>query len=279
MLEEKHVFESSNGPLDARYCNAGAGTPLVVIANGHNGFFNYGMFPFIRKYLAGNGISSIGFNYSHSGIVGESDVFDDLERYGKNCRRLEKEDLFRVLEIVSAQFTQHQQVYILAHSMGGIATVFAAKEAAEQKIPLHGAILLNCLSTLNVRSEAVLENWKRERVWLLRNNRTLQDLPQGEEYLEETLTSAGNGPWNPEPVVRSLQIPLLILHGDEDESVPVWHSEHLYAWSKGNHPETRFELIPGATHTLNTKHPFAGETPQLMDFLERTKAWISAPFP
>lgn len=275
MEEQQHVFESKNGPLDARYNNAGAGTPLVVIANGHNGFFNYGMFPFIRQYLTENGISSIGFNYSHSGIVGESDVFEDLERYRKNCRRLEKEDLLSVLRIVSEQFTHHPRVYVLAHSMGGIATVFAAKEAAEQGIPLHGAILLNCLSTLSVRSEAVLENWKRERVWLLRNNRTLQDLPQGEEYLEETLASAGNGPWNPEPVVRSLHIPLLILHGDEDESVPVWHSEHLYAWSKDNHPETRFELIPGATHTLNTKHPFEGATPQLLDGLQRITNWLS----
>ena len=275
MQEEKYVFESKNGPLDARYSNAGAGTSLVVIANGHNGFFNYGMFPFIRSYLAENGISSIGFNYSHSGIVGESDVFDDLERYRKNCRRLEKEDLLTMLEIVSEQFTQHPHVYLLAHSMGGIATVFAAKEAAEKGIPLHGAILLNCLSTLNVRSEAVLENWKRERVWLLRNNRTLQDLPQGEEYLEETLASAGNGPWNPEPIVRSLRIPLLILHGDEDESVPVWHSEQLYAWSKDNHPKTHFELIPGATHTLNTKHPFAGETPQLLVSLQQITNWLS----
>lgn len=274
MQEQKHVFESKNGPLDARYNNAGAGTPLVIIANGHNGFFNYGMFPFVRQYLAENGISTIGFNYSHSGIVGESDVFDDLERYRKNCRRLEKEDLLTVLRIASDEFSQHPKVFILAHSMGGIATVFAAKEAAEKNIPLHGAILLNCLSTLNVRSESVLENWKTNGVWLLRNNRTLQDLPQGEEYLQETLASAGNGSWNPESAVRSLRIPLLILHGDEDESVPVWHSEHLYAWSKGHHPDTRFELIPGATHTLNTKHPFEGETPQLLDALQRMTNWL-----
>lgn len=272
--EQQYVFESKNGPLDARYSNAADGTPLVIIANGHNGFFNYGMFPFVRQFLAENGISSIGFNYSHSGIVGESDVFEDLERYRKNCRRLEKEDLLTVLRIVSEQFSQHPKIFILAHSMGGIATVFAGKEAAENNIPLHGAILLNCLSTLNVRSEAVLENWKNKGVWLLRNNRTLQDLPQGEEYLQETLASAENGPWNPEPVVRSLRIPLLVLHGDEDESVPVWHSEHLFAWSKDHHPATRFELIPGATHTLNTKHPFEGATPQLLDALQRMTNWL-----
>jgi alpha-beta hydrolase superfamily lysophospholipase len=274
MEEEKRIFESKNGPLDARYSNAGAGTPLIIIANGHNGFFNYGMFPFIRNYLREQGISAIGFNYSHSGIEGESDVFKDLERYRKNCRRLEKEDLLTVLGSASEQFPQHPKVFILAHSMGGIATVFAAQEAAENGIPLHGAILLNCLSTLNVRSESVIENWKKNGVWLLRNNRTLQDLPQGEEYLQETLGSAGNGPWNPKSTVHSLRIPLLILHGDEDESVPVWHSEHLYAWSKEQHPDTRFELIAGGTHTLNTKHPFAGATPQLIAALGKIKQWL-----
>lgn len=273
---ERKAFQLSNqnGQINGIYRNAGTGTPLVVIANGHNGFYNYGMFPHIQQTLVKNGISSVAFNYTHSGIVGENDFFEDLEKYGKNCRRLEKEDLLFVLEQVPTKFPDHSNIIILAHSMGGVATVFAAKEAAEKGIQLDGAVLLNCLSTLDVRSEEVMENWKRNRIWLIRNNRTLQDLPQGEEYLEETIASRGNGKWNPEPVVRSLKIPLLIAHGDTDESVPVWHGERLFEWSTGNHPRTEFYSIRNGSHTLGTKHPFEGTNPVLEDFLQTAIKWI-----
>lgn len=267
-------FDSPNGTINGIYRNAGNDSPLVVIANGHNGFYNYGMFPYIQQTLVENGISSVAFNYTHSGIVGETDFFEDLEKYGKNCRRLEKEDLLFVLQQVKNSFPNHSSVFVLAHSMGGIATVFAAKEAAENGIKLDGAILLNCLSTLDVRSEEVMEKWKRDRVWLIRNNRTLQDLPQGEEYLEETIASRGAGSWNPEPVVRSLRIPLLVAHADTDESVPIWHGEKLVEWSAGNHPLTHFHCIQNGSHTLNTKHPFEGTNPILDGFLKTAIEWI-----
>lgn len=267
-------FDSPNGTINGIYRNAGNDSPLVVIANGHNGFYNYGMFPYIQQTLVENGISSVAFNYTHSGIVGENDFFEDLEKYGKNCRRLEKEDLLFVLQQVKNSFPIHSSVFVLAHSMGGIATVFAAKEAAENGIKLDGAILLNCLSTLDVRSEEVMEKWKRDRVWLIRNNRTLQDLPQGQEYLEETIASSGAGSWNPEPVVRSLRIPLLVAHADTDESVPIWHGEKLVEWSAGNHPLTHFHCIQNGSHTLNTKHPFEGPNPILDGFLKTAIEWI-----
>jgi pimeloyl-ACP methyl ester carboxylesterase len=273
---ERYAFQfiSPNGQINGIYRHAGSATPLVVIANGHNGFYNYGMFPYIQQTLAANGISSVAFNYSHSGIVGENDFFEDLAKYGKNCRRLEKEDLLFVLEQIPTAFPNHSSLTILAHSMGGIATVFAAKEAAEKGILLSGAVLLNCLSTLAVRSEEVMEKWKRDRVWLIRNNRTLQDLPQGEEYLNETIASSGFGNWNPEPIVRSLQIPLFVAHGDADESVPAWHGERLFEWSSGNHPRTAFYSIKNGSHTLGTKHPFEGPNPVLDDFLQAAVKWI-----
>ena len=142
----------------------------------------------------------------------------------------------------------------------------------EKNIPLHGLILLCCLCTLNVRSAEVIENWKKNGVWLIRNNRTQQDLPQGKEYLEETL--AAEGKWNLEPVIRNLELPILVAHSELDESVPLRHGETLFGWCKGRHPRTEFFLIPNGSHTLNTKHPFDGPTPQLETFLAQAKCWI-----
>lgn len=276
-MQQKIHFETANGTIDGVYVNAGPGTPLVIIANGHNGFFNYGMFPYIRQSLLESGISSIGFNYTHSGIVGDADVFEDLERYGKNCRRLETEDLLFVLEkAAEAPFDRHPEKYILAHSMGGIATTFAAKAAIDKDVSLHGLILLCCLSTLNVRSSEIIENWKRNGVWYIRNNRTQQDLPQGKEYLEETL--AADGKWNLEPVLKAWKLPVLVAHSEHDESVPLRHGETLFDWCRGNHPRTECYVIPNGSHTLNTKHPFEGPTEQLETFLAKAKQWLKSDF-
>jgi pimeloyl-ACP methyl ester carboxylesterase len=273
MQRQHFEWNSPNGAIAGIYADAGPQTPLVIIANGHNGFYNYGMFPYIQQSLHGAGISSIAFNYSHSGIVGETDVFEDLERYGKNCRRLEKEDLlFALRQTRTAPFEKHSGTFILAHSMGGIATVFAAREAMEAAIPLSGLILLCSLSTLNVRPQAIMEEWQRNGVYYIRNNRTLQDLPQGTEYLHETLAS--EGAWNLEPIVRSLQLPILVAHSGLDESVPLKHGEALYSWAKDNHSATELFMVPNGSHTLNTKHPFAGTTEQLEAFLAHTLKWI-----
>jgi dipeptidyl aminopeptidase/acylaminoacyl peptidase len=77
-----------------------------------------------------------------------------------------------------------------------------------------------------------------------------------------------------EPVVRSLKVQVLIAHGEEDESVPLRHGEALFSWSKANNPQSELFLIPEASHTLNTKHPFAGPTLQLETFLDKAKSWI-----
>lgn len=274
MKETPMIFHTPNGRIDARYMNAGNHTPLVIIANGHNGFFNYGMFPYIRQQLCACGISSLGFNYSHAGIIGESDVFEDLERYGRNCRRLEKEDLLYVLE-EAVKMTGHPRRFILAHSMGGIATVFAAAEAQQANCCPDGIILLCALSTLNVRSDEAMREWKENNgVRLLLNNRTKQLLPQGREYFQETLESVPGGKWDSEPVVRSLKMPVLIAHAADDESVPFHHGELLYEWCGKNNGLNRLVSIPGAGHTLNTRHPFDGPSSQLSDFLTILQEWV-----
>jgi len=54
------------------------------------------------------------------------------------------------------------------------------------------------------------------------------------------------------PVRKTAQyrdIPILILHGDRDETVDISHSERLYAALKGQGIPVRFEVIPGYGHT------------------------------
>ncbi len=259
-----------NGLLEGRYCDAGATTPLVVIANGHNGFYNYGMFPCIQERLWENGISSFSFNYTHGGIEGDNDVFTRLDLYEQNCMRLEKEDIVFVLEQArGGQLGKHHRVFVFTHSLGGVPTVFAAKESAGRA---DGILLVSAVSKLDFWPQTLIDQWKETGVYYMRNNRTKQELPQGPEFLSEIL--AASGAWNMETAVKSLMLPVCVLHAANDEAVPLVHGEHLYDWCRNNHPANYFATIPGAGHTFNTRHPFEGPTPELEQLVAAAVKWI-----
>ncbi|MDP1727610.1 MAG: dienelactone hydrolase family protein [Bacteroidota bacterium] len=273
MQKQKLSFKHQNGTVDGIYLDAGTGSALVIIINGHNGFYNYGMFPYIQETLFRNGISSYSFNFSHGGVIGDSDYFDDLEKYEKNCMRLETEDLLSVLHhLKSGEFKQHPKVFLLAHSLGGVPAIFGSKKAQEEHIKIDGIILVSTIKSLDFWGKEITDAWKRNLVYFKKNNRTKQELPQGFEFLQEVLSC--NTHWNIETAIKLLKQPILIVYGEKDEAVSKDHAESLYAWSKEHNPDTLLKIIPNATHTFNTKHPFEGASDALIELLDLVVNWI-----
>src|SRR5207249_2606192 len=139
------------------------------ITNGSNGFYNYGMFPTIQETLYQKGISSVAYNFSHGGVEDGKDYFTQLDLYEKNCMRLEVEDLCGIVRNIYQEpfrFYPGQKLYLMAHSMGGIPTIFAAKRLNKENIKVNGIILLACVSTLDLYSKDEIDNWEKEKVWL-----------------------------------------------------------------------------------------------------------------
>lgn len=273
MQKEEISLTHANGTLDGIYMNAGKNTPLVIIANGHNGFYNYGMFPYIQENLYKSDMSSYSFNYSHGGVIEDTDYFDDLQKYEKNCMRLEKEDILCALQSYNTgKFGLHGKVFILTHSLGGAPTVFATEKAEQLQLKIDGIILICSVKTLRFWPSAMIDEWKEKGVYYKRNNRTQQDLPQGKEFLSEILAS--NDLWNIEATVKRIKVPILIVHGEKDEAVPLEHGEALFSWCKNNNPKNGIVIVANATHTFNTKHPFVGPTDELEEMLKVCKSWI-----
>ncbi len=273
MEKDLVIFEHDNGEVDGIYINAGSLTPLVIIVNGHNGFYNYGMFPYLQQRLLVNNISSYSFNYSHGGVKGDADIFEDLEKYERNCMRLETEDLLCVLRNSLKRFHHHSKVFLLAHSLGGIPALFGAKKAIEQNIDLQGIILASTVSTLNFWPADVLTEWASAGIYYKLNNRTKQNLPQGFEFLQEILKCDKN--WNVQDAIQSFTLPILIIHGNNDEAVGVEHAESLFEWMNKN-DKSQLKIIAGATHTYNTGHPFDKTSPELEDLINNCATWIHA---
>lgn len=274
-METKHFqIESPNGTIRGNFVSCGADSPIVLMACGHNGFYHFGMFPTIQQTFAEKGISSVAFNYTHCGISDEGDFFDDLERYKANCRRLEVEDLtFMAKQIGENElFHKPKQLFLFGHSMGGFSAMFASESIQQAGIKLSGIILLNSLRTLDVRTPEIMEEWKANGVYLRPNMRTKQDLPQGPEFLAETLAS--DTTWNMQKVVEKLLIPCFVAHAVDDESVPFEHGRTIFSWVYKNNVQNAFLPIPNAGHTLNTVHPMKRDSEELHFFCGQVIDWM-----
>lgn len=268
-------IESPNGTIRGNLASCGKDSPIVLMACGHNGFYHFGMFPTIQKYFAENGISSIAFNYSHCGISDDGDYFDDLESYKKNCRRLEVEDLTFMAKQLSenALFYKPNQLFLFGHSMGGFSAAFASKSIQDAGIPLSGIIFLNSLRTLNTRTPEIMEEWQANGVYFRSNMRTKQDLPQGPEFLAETIAS--DSTWNMQPIIESLTIPCFVAHAVDDEAVPFEHGRTIFSWVYKNNLKNGFLPIPHAGHTLNTTHPMKRDSDELQFFCGQVIDWMN----
>ena len=190
-------------------------------------------------------------------LKGDADYFEDLISYEKNCMRLEVEDVMCVLHnLHSGKFENHAGLFLLAHSLGGVPLIFSAKKAQDENIVINGIILVSTVKQLNFWPREMVDEWKQNKVYYKKNNRTKQLLPQGEEFLNEVLQS--DSKWNVENEIKKLQQPICILHGENDEAIPEEHGRSLFEWVHPFNKKSFLKIIPGATHTYNTKHPFEG---------------------
>ncbi len=276
MVEKKKIrFDFDHGTVNGIVARSPAPSPpLVILTNGHNGFYGYGMFPYIQDRLALAGISSFSYNFSHGGIE-EDDYFTRLDLYEKNCMRLETEDLVQVikgLEDSEIDYSKDRPLILMAHSLGGVPTVFAIKRLLGEGCPINGAILVSTVMTLGFRSKDQMDEWGKNNVLLQRNKRTGQMLPQGKEFLEETKNADGD--WSMQQALKYAKTNYLIIHGEKDEAVPVRHAISLNSWNEEYKNPTKLVIIPDATHTYNTRHPFTGPSIELNALTSVMSEWI-----
>ena len=268
-------FSTNNGSIIGRKINVESSRKIVILAAGHNGFYHYGMFPTIQETLANKGISSIAFNYTHCGISNDGSTFEDLEKYQKNCRRLEMEDICSVYHFIQSDdsFIHPMNIFLFAYSMGGLSATIASHYLQSKGNLINGLILLCSLKTLDVRSPEVMTEWKEKGVYFRHNPRTNQFLPQGSEFLEETLAS--DSTWNMERVCKELKMPVFVAHAKDDEAVPFDHSESIFSWITSNPNQNKFLAIPNAGHTLNTAHPNKRDSEEFQYFMEHLVEWVN----
>lgn len=244
---------------DASYIQNNAPKPVVVFTHGFKGFKDWGHFNLLAKYFAEAGYIFIKFNFSHNGTSVEDDTdLHDMEAFGNNNFCLELDDLKAVLDELHQPDGPVQQeemdlahIYLIGHSRGGGSVILKAAEDTRIKAVATWAGVNN----FNQRwDELELEPWKKEGVQWITNARTGQKMPLYYQIVENY--QANTHRLEIPKVIRNMKQPLLILHGEEDETLPVQMAHDLHTWKE----DAELQFIPAADHSFGGKHPYESDT-------------------
>lgn len=249
-------------------------SPIVVICHGFKGFKDWGFFPYIADSFAKHGLAAIRFNFSHNGVEGDSDFFSRLDFFAHNTFGKELEDLKAVLSAIEQGSLPYniqlnaKQIGILGHSRGASPTLLEG--------PLHPDVQ----ALVTWAGISCCERWEDEakRLWreqgrlVVTNLRTNQEMPIDVSVLDDLETNATS--YDILAHVRGLSIPYMVVHGDEDETVPFAEALQLHdATPRGLR---KLQIIPGANHTFGALHPFKGPSESLEDALRVSIEWFQS---
>lgn len=243
--------------------------PLIIFCHGFKGFKDWGHFNWVADSAAQQGLAFLKFNFSHNGINPNNlTELSDLEAFAENNYSIELFDLGKVIdyavENASVFNINPKDIYLVGHSRGGgIALLKAAEDKKVKKLALWAS-----LSEFDsfFRPDTI-EEWKKNGVVYAENKRTGQQLPLNKQFYDDYLKNKSM--LDVRKSAKMLEIPLLIIHGDQDESVNISHAEFLYNLVQ----HSIFIKVEGGNHTFGAKHPFNPETDgseMLDELLENT---------
>jgi uncharacterized protein len=229
MVVEKISFANSRGdtlsgvvhhPPDAIH---GA----VILCHGMESGKNSEKLVFLAETLAGRGILTLRFDFSY---VGESSgKFEDITYSG------EVDDLKAAYALVQSRRPGKSAIF--GSSMGGtVALLFAAQEPTVAALvtlaaPLHPEKFPSRISSSEQRQQ-----WRERRFTIYNGQRLNVSLLDDLERIDVPAAA------------RRIECPVLILHGDADEIVPVDEAYELHTCLPGS---KRLTIFPGADHRLS----------------------------
>ena len=253
--------------IDMRYPkDSVSNLPLLIFCHGFKGFKDWGCFPYMLDKIANAGIFTVSFNFSLNGVDNEKDNpidFDRLDNFAKNTFSEELDDLGCVIDFLEKEknkYTYNFDSLVLAgHSRGGgIAVLKTAEDERIKKL-----ITLASVAEFNRYGEETKRTWKERGYIEALNTRTKQKMRMNVSLLEDLEKNYSR--LNIREAMKSVNVPVLIVHGTEDLAVEKNEAETLY--NLCNKETARLIILEKTGHTFGAVHPYAGTTPQLEEVI------------
>lgn len=226
--------------------------PTVIFVHGYKGYKDWGAWNHMVPHFHAAGINLVKFNFSHNGGTVKNPVdFPDLEAFSKNTYSKELYDLNKVVENVRKRLKAEKrwdQVYLVGHSRGGADVILHAARDHNIKKMVTWAAVSNIFERFP--SGEALEHWKKEGVRFEKNKRTKQDMPVRIDIYNDAYHNQSK--LDVMSAASVIDIPWLIVHGEEDEAVDVNAAIQL----KGQTITAEMKIYEGTGHTFGTKHPY-----------------------
>ncbi|MHB0971992.1 MAG: alpha/beta hydrolase family protein [Thermoanaerobaculia bacterium] len=247
VLIDHLTIESDEGlPIRAALHVPEKARGLVFVLHGFKGFKEWGFFPWISEQFAGMRLAVCRFDMSRNGVGESGDTFDRLDLFAGDTYSIELADLARVVDSVTAIPELHElPVFLFGHSRGGGIAILGA-----ERVPrLAGVVAWAPIAYADRWDDATKALWRRNGYLEFMNARTkqamrssaavLDDLEKNRERLDIVAAAA------------RLAVPLLVVHGGADESVPPEEGQLLASRARN----ASFVMIEGASHTFGGIHP------------------------
>ena len=239
-------FEETNQPKS-----------IVIFCHGYKGFKDWGAWNLMAESFANAGFFFVKFNFSHNGGTVEQPIdFPDLEAFGNNNYTKELDDLESIIEWISSN-TDYQNeidlenISVIGHSRaGGIVTIKSQENNRIKKVISLAGV---CDFEKRTATSGDLEQWKKDGVKYVLNGRTKQQMPHFYQFYKDFKQNENR--LNIQRAVANLEIPYLIIHGDNDTSVFIEEAKKLHSWNS----KSQLEIIENANHVFNVSHPWEKE--------------------
>jgi len=240
--------------------------PCLIFVHGFKGFKDWGFWPYSGNFFAEKGFFILTFNFSHSGVGDSLTEFTELDKFANNTFSLELEELNEIIDAyLNNFFGKHSNklIGIVGHSRGGGESLIVSSRRKE----ISAIVLWASVANFIRYSDRQAKEWRKNGVFEVLNSRTNQMMRLNVSLLDD-IEMNKDGLLNLENAARNLNKPLLILHGEQDLTVPIIEAEQIFSWS--NRGNTEFHKIKATGHTFDIVHPFEGSNPKFDFVLEKT---------
>ena len=224
---------------------------VMLICHGFKGYKDYGLLPQLAERAAQRGLIAHRFNFSHSGMTREIDRFVRPDLFSQDTWMKQVQDVRAVTGAIGRDEIPGVQLPMVwfGHSRGGVAVLLANVRATVggRAVGLVLAATPNYAMNLSEEDKQTLRAHGRLPV---ESARTGQTLHIGKQWLDEI--EADPDFHDPERAIAAADVPVLILHGTADQTVPVHAANRLHHAAPQS---STLHLIEGASHTFNAPNP------------------------
>jgi uncharacterized protein len=219
---------------------------MLIFVHGYMGFKDWGAWQLVEDFFVESNFGFCKFNMSHNGGTIENPIdFPDLNAFAENRYSYELNDTHTMIDLMYETY-KPSRIILIGHSRGGGISILAS-----QHPKVDSVISLAGISSIEKRfsDKLLLEQWKKDGVRYVQNQRTLQNMPH--LYIQYLDFLENKDLLNIEKVCRETKKSIYLYHGLNDVSVSIEEGKELAKWLN-----TDLHEIPDTDHVFGSKHPW-----------------------